>query len=40
MERNNARENKDFDRADSIRDELKELGISLEDSEDSTDWRR
>lgn len=39
-ERNNARENKDFDRADSIRDELKELGISLEDSEDSTDWRR
>jgi len=40
VERNNARENKDFDRADSIRDELKELGISLEDSEDSTDWRR
>jgi cysteinyl-tRNA synthetase len=39
-ERNKARASKNFDRADAIRNELQDLGVSLEDSEDSTDWRR
>ena len=40
-ERNLARQNRDFARADTIRDELKEQGIILEDRPDgSTRWRR
>ncbi|MGH8550343.1 MAG: cysteine--tRNA ligase [Methylococcales bacterium] len=35
-----ARNNKDWKLADRIRDELKELGVLLEDVAGSTDWRR
>jgi cysteinyl-tRNA synthetase len=38
--RNQARNNKDFDLSDQIRDELAELGIILEDNADATTWRR
>jgi cysteinyl-tRNA synthetase len=34
-----ARENKDWATADAIRDQLKELGIALEDRADSTIWK-
>ena len=39
-ERQQARENKDFARADAIRDELAEYGIILEDKGQQTTWRR
>lgn len=39
-ERTNARKNKDFARADAIRDELAEAGIALEDTAQGTTWRR
>lgn len=39
-ERNNARKQKDFARADEIRDQLQGMGISLEDVADGTRWRR
>ena len=39
-ERNAARANRDFQRADAIRDELAAAGIHLEDSRDGTRWRR
>lgn len=39
-ERNQARANRDFARADAIRDQLKEVGIVLEDSGKETRWRR
>ena len=39
-QRNIARDEKDFARADEIRKQLAELDISLEDTEDGTDWRR
>jgi cysteinyl-tRNA synthetase len=39
-ERNNARKQKDFARADQIRDQLQGMGISLEDVADGTRWRR
>ncbi|MFL2678797.1 MAG: cysteine--tRNA ligase [Alphaproteobacteria bacterium] len=38
--RDNARKNKDFEKADEIRDKLKELNISIEDSEDGTKWKK
>ncbi len=38
--RDNARKNKDFKKADEIRDKLKELNISIEDSEDGTKWKK
>ena len=38
-ERNHARKEKDFKRADEIRDELSEKGIELEDALDETKWR-
>jgi cysteinyl-tRNA synthetase len=38
--RNQARNNKNFDLSDQIRDELAELGIILEDNADATTWRR
>ncbi|MDO5707125.1 MAG: cysteine--tRNA ligase [Andreesenia angusta] len=38
--RNKARENKDYKLADSIRDELLERGIVLEDTADGVKWRR
>ncbi len=37
--RNNARINKDFATADSIRDELNTLGIEIEDNGEKTTWR-
>ena len=39
-ERNNARKNKDFSRADEIRDMLKEAGIILEDTRGGVKWKR
>lgn len=39
-ERNEARENKDFAKADQIRDELKEKGIELIDKEGKTTWKK
>jgi len=39
-ERNNARKNKDFKRADEIRDMLKESGIILEDTRGGVKWKR
>ena len=39
-ERNAARKNKDFARADEIRDELLEKGIVLEDTRDGVRWKR
>ena len=39
-QRNIARDEKNFTRADEIRKQLTELDISLEDTEDGTDWRR
>ena len=39
-ERNLARKNKDFARADEIRDELKAQGIGLEDTRQGVKWKR
>ena len=39
-ERQAARKNKDFKRADEIRDELKEKGILLEDTREGVKWKR
>jgi len=39
-ERNTSRKEKNFARADEIRDQLHEMGISLEDVADGTRWRR
>ncbi len=39
-ERNNARKNKDFNRADEIRDMLKAAGIILEDTRGGVKWKR
>lgn len=38
--RNKARQNKDWKAADSIRDQLANLGITIEDSAQGTSWRR
>ena len=40
VDRNTARENKDFEKADEIRDQLLEKNIILEDSREGTFWRR
>ncbi|MCG8507812.1 MAG: class I tRNA ligase family protein, partial [Rhodospirillales bacterium] len=40
VERSEARKAKDFNRADEIRDQLKESGILLEDGAGGTTWRR
>ena len=39
-ERNKARLNKDFGRADEIRDQLKQLNIILEDTPQGVKWKR
>jgi cysteinyl-tRNA synthetase len=39
VERRTARENKDFARADAVRDELATLGIELMDGASATEWR-
>ena len=38
-ERNNARKDKDFQKADKIRDDLWEKGVELEDAAEETKWR-
>ena len=38
-ERNEARNSKNFERADQIRSELSDMGIEIEDSADGTIWR-
>jgi cysteinyl-tRNA synthetase len=38
-ERNEARKQKQWARSDEIRDQLKELGVTIEDSKDGTKWR-
>ncbi len=40
QQRNTARAEKDFARADQIRDQLLEMNISLEDTTNGTIWRR
>ena len=40
LKRNLARKDKDFDKADEIRDELKSLGIILDDKADGTKWKK
>ena len=37
--RNKARENKNYDTSDQIRDKLKELGIELKDGKDGTNFK-
>ena len=39
-ERNQARDNKDFQKADQIRGELAAQGILLDDSSDGTSWKK
>ncbi|MFN3492384.1 MAG: DALR domain-containing protein, partial [Anaerolineales bacterium] len=38
-ERNEARKQKNWKRSDEIRDQLKEMGVTIEDSKDGTTWR-
>jgi len=38
-ERNEARRQKQWARSDQIRDQLKEMGVTIEDSKDGTKWR-
>ena len=38
QDRQDARKNKDFQRADEIRDELKEMGITLKDTRNGVEW--
>jgi cysteinyl-tRNA synthetase len=38
-ERNEARKQKNWARSDQIRDQLKEMGVTIEDSKDGTKWR-
>ena len=38
-ERNEARKQKQWALSDQIRDKLKELGVTIEDSKDGTKWR-
>ncbi|HIJ52073.1 MAG TPA: cysteine--tRNA ligase [Planctomycetes bacterium] len=40
QQRNEARNNRDFDKADELRDKLSEIGIVLEDTLGGTEWRR
>ena len=39
QQRNEARNNRDFDKADELRDKLSEIGIVLEDTLGGTEWR-
>ena len=38
-ERTEARKQKNWARSDEIRDQLKEMGVTIEDSKDGTKWR-
>ena len=37
-ERINARKNKDYKKADEIREKLKEMSVEIEDTKDGTKW--
>ena len=39
-ERNMARSNKDWGKADSVRDQLDKMGIVLDDTPDGTIWKK
>ena len=39
VERTEARKQKQWKRSDEIRDQLKEMGVTIEDSKDGTIWR-
>jgi cysteinyl-tRNA synthetase len=39
VERNEARKQKQWARSDQIRDQLKEMGVTIEDSKEGTKWR-
>jgi cysteinyl-tRNA synthetase len=39
QQRNQAKSNKDFAKADSIRDELVSLGVEILDSQDGSSWK-
>ena len=38
-DRNEARKNKNWDRADECRDELTQMGVVLEDTSKGTEWK-
>ena len=38
--RNQAKADRHFQTADAVRNQLKELGVTLEDSREGTQWRR
>ena len=40
LDRKHARKNKDYKKADEIRSKLDELGVTLEDNNDQTSWRK
>lgn len=40
MDREEARSNKDYDKADQIREQIESLGISIEDSASGTQWKK
>ena len=40
VERNQAKSERDFERADAIREQLKEAGVEIQDSREGTTWRR
>jgi cysteinyl-tRNA synthetase len=37
-QRNTARKNKDFAAADSLRDQLTKMGVTIKDGPDGTNW--
>ena len=39
LKRSKAKNNKDFETADAIRDQLLELGVEINDSSDGTEWK-
>ena len=39
-ERNQAKKNKDFAKADAIRDEIVALGVSITDTKEGTTWKK
>ncbi len=39
LKRSEAKNNKDFKTADAIRDQLLELGVEINDSNDGTEWK-
>ena len=38
--RNQARKDKNFEESDQIREQLLDMGVTLEDNEDGTVWRK